>query len=60
MEQRGNEEMETAFVVGYESPNDPMKPHKWAYGSEIFATTIIDAKIFVGLLDLHRSLILRP
>ncbi|KAF8851606.1 MFS general substrate transporter [Acephala macrosclerotiorum] len=32
---------ETVFVVGYESPNDPMNPHNWSYTTRIFATILI-------------------
>jgi hypothetical protein len=41
------EQRETVFVVGYESENDPMNPHKWPYGTRIFAAILIASIGFI-------------
>jgi hypothetical protein len=41
------EERETVFVVGYESENDPMNPHRWSLWARIRATVLIAAIGFI-------------
>jgi len=46
-------ELETVFVVGYESSQDPLNPHNWSYGTRIFCTIMIAwIGFIVGLLVL--------
>jgi hypothetical protein len=40
-------ERETVFVVGYESENDPLNPHKWSLATRIFSTILIAAIAFI-------------
>ena len=41
------EEKETVFVVGYESENDPLNPHKWSLTTRVSATILIASIGFV-------------
>ncbi|KAL1306825.1 hypothetical protein AAFC00_005481 [Neodothiora populina] len=36
------------FIVEWEGPNDPMKPHNWSFGLRLWSTTVVGAVAFAG------------
>lgn len=48
MRQTNESEVGHVFVVEWEGPEDPLKPHNWSHGSRIWATLVVSFIAFAG------------